>query len=113
MKSSGKTALVMIAAMLPAAFAWAGEEGETSSGVRLFLDLLPLLILFGLLFFILRRANKRNGPYMERAMLHMERLEKQNEEIIGLLRDVAGKSRSPVPPPPPPDAGTAVRSSVE
>lgn len=80
---------------------WAAEEVQKSNGQKLVEGLLPLVIVFGLLYVFLRRINRRNGPYMDRAMVHMERLEKQNEEIIGLLKDIAGTRRTPEPPPVP------------
>ena len=96
-----KATAVAVTPLLLTVPAWAADEIQKTNGQKILEGLLPLLLIFGLLYFFLRRVNKRNGPYMDRAMVHMERLEKQNEEIIGLLKDISGKRRSPEPPPPP------------
>ena len=101
MKKITGTIATLAVSLLIAIPAWAADEVQQSSGAKIVSGLLPLLIIFGLLYFFLRRINRRNGPYMDRAMAHMDRLEKQNEEIIGLLKDIAGKKRTPEPPPPP------------
>jgi len=79
---------------------WATEEVQKSNGQKILEGLLPLLILFGLLWFFLRRVGRRNEPYMERAKVHMERIEKQNDEIIGLLIEIAEKNGIPNNPAP-------------
>jgi thiaminase len=58
-------------------------------------SLLPFFIIMGVVVLLLRRAAKRNKPYMERATVHMERVEKQNERIIALLEEIAGKKDGP------------------
>ena len=93
--------LVLAGAVAVAFNAWpacAAEVADKSTSQTLIEVLLPLLLLFGVLYFVARRVNKRNGPYMDRAMVHMaramvhmERLETQNAEIISLLKDLAGK----------------------
>ena len=99
MKKITETIAMSAVSLLIAIPAWAADEVPESSGTKIIAGLLPLLIIFGFLYFFLRRINRRNGPYMDRAMVHMDRLEKQNEEIIGLLKDIAGKKRNPEPPP--------------
>jgi len=58
-------------------------------------NVLPFLIIMALVVFLVRKSVNRNKPYMDRAMLNMDRLEKQNEEIIALLKAIAGKGRTP------------------
>ena len=107
MRISRKTASVAITAVLLALPAWAADEAKTSSVATALANLLPLILIFGLVYFALRRVNRRNGPYMDRAMTHMQRLEQQNEEIIRLLKNIAGTRNSEPPPPPP--SGSAPR----
>jgi hypothetical protein len=86
---------VAVLLALTAVPAWAAERVQKSGGQRLVEEIVPIIILCGLLWFFLRRACRRNEPYMERAKVHMERIEQQNAEIIGLLRDIAGKKAEP------------------
>ena len=81
--------------------AWAAEEVQKSIGHKLIEGLLPILIIFGFLYFFLRRVNRRNEPFMERAKRNMDTIEKQNERIIALLEELAGKKRTPEQNPPP------------
>ncbi len=62
-----------------------GDDVETSTLATVLANLIPFFIIFGVVFFILRRVTRRNVPYMERAVQHMETIEKQNERIIELL----------------------------
>jgi len=90
-----ETIFVSAACLCLAVPAWAAEDVTPSYAVKTISGLIPILIIFGLLYFVLRRINRRNGPYMDRAMVHMERLEKQNEEIIRILNEIAEKKRNP------------------
>jgi len=76
-------AIIILATSLPAL---AAEEASKSPGQQLITGLLPLIIIFTFLWFVFRKLGRKNEPYMERATIHMDRLEKQNEEIITLLR---------------------------
>lgn len=107
MQVIAKTCGLSAVALYMAAPAWAAEEAQASNLHRFIGGLLPILIIFGLLYFFLRRVRLRNEPYMDRAKVHMERIEQQNEEIIGLLKDIAGQKKPPRPPPPPPTEPTA------
>jgi hypothetical protein len=102
MNETGRKIAAATTSLLLAVPAWAAEEIQKSNGQKIVEGFLPLLIIFALLYFFLRRIYRRNGPYMDRAMAHMERLEKQNEEIIGLLKEMAAKKGPPDPPPLPP-----------
>lgn len=112
MSITRRTIPAILPSLLLAVPAWAADEAHASSGAKALVGLLPILIIVGLFCFFMRRLSKRNGPYMERAMVHMERLEKQNEEVIGLLREIAGRKRPPEPPPLPSSA-PAARSPQE
>ncbi|MCK9304754.1 MAG: hypothetical protein M0P27_05100 [Bacteroidales bacterium] len=64
-KTSAITVATIVAlAALPV---WAAEEVQKSNSQKILEGLLPLLIIFGLLYFFLRRVGRRNEPYMERA----------------------------------------------
>ena len=93
MRINRKTIPAVTALVLLAVPTWAADATQKSCGTNIIADLLPILIIPVLLYFFLRRTNRRNGPYLDRAMVHMERLEKQNDEIIGLLKDIAGKKQ--------------------
>ncbi len=85
--------------LLAATPAWAAAECVATGGsAKWLVDLLPLLFFLALIFLLIRLSQRRHQPYMDRAKVHMDRLEKQNEEIIALLREIAGKPRPPEPP---------------
>jgi hypothetical protein len=86
MKRVTASAIVLLSLSLPAL---AAEEAAKSTGQQLLTGLLPVIIIFTMLWFVLRKVSKRNAPYMERATIHMDRLEKQNKEIITLLKDLS------------------------
>ena len=56
-------------------------------------ELLPLLIIVGIIFFLFKRLNKKNGSYLDRGRQHMDRLEEQNDEIISLLKELTEKNK--------------------
>jgi hypothetical protein len=70
--------------------ALAGEELAKSNCHTIIESLLPIVIIFTIVWLLVRRVGKRNEPYMERAKVHMDRLEAQNEEIISLLKALTG-----------------------
>ncbi len=99
MRQIRDAATVAVASLFLAVPAWAADEVQRSTGGKIIESLLSLAILFCVLYFILRRLNRRNQPYLDRSMVHMERVEKQNAEIIGLLREMTGKPSTPGPGP--------------
>ena len=80
------------------AFAQTDAAGEPVS--EALAGLIPFAIIMGFLFWFIRRSSRRTAPYMDRGMLHMERLEKQNETIIALLTELTGKKSISEQPPP-------------
>jgi len=68
--------------------AFATDEVTNSNGQRILESLLPIAIIFTIVFIFVRRSGKRNEPYIKRAKVHMDRIEQQNEEIISLLKDI-------------------------
>ncbi len=86
MKRITASAIVLVSLSLPAL---AAEEAAKSAGQQLLTRLLPAIIIFTMLWLVIRKLGEKNEPYMERATIHMDRLEKQNEEIITLLKDLS------------------------
>ena len=84
--------LSLVAQACLAASAFAGEGAEECTGQQLLESLLPIVLIFMIVWFLVRRVGKRNEPYMERAKVHMDRLEEQNREMISLLRELTGKT---------------------
>ncbi len=112
-KTITKTMSMAAVFMLFAFPVWAAGEVHKSSGQRIVEGLLPLIIIFSLLYFFLRRVGRRNEPFMERARLNMDTVEKQNERIIALLEEIAEKKRTPELTPPPLPRVPAGHSEVE
>ena len=77
--------------------AFATDEVANSNGQRILESLLPIVIIFTIVFVLVRRFGKRNEPYMERAKVHMDRIEQQNEEIISLLKDIKENKKDSEP----------------
>jgi large-conductance mechanosensitive channel len=72
----------------------AGETATTETHRSLgeaIANFLPFLIIMILVVFLILRITKRNKPYLDRSISHMEHLEKQNDEIITLLKEIAQK----------------------
>lgn len=63
-------------------------------------DCLPLIIFLGLFWALFRFTMKKNRPYQQRAIEHMDRMEQKYDRIIELLAKLTEKS-NPKPPPPP------------
>lgn len=55
------------------------------------LAFLPLLLFFAFLYLLLRKFNNKNKGYMERAMRHMDELEKKTDRMIELLEKIEKK----------------------
>jgi hypothetical protein len=100
MKMAKYMMVMAVVALFLAVPAWAADEIQKSFGRKMLEGFLPLPIIFGFLYFFLRRVGRRNEPYMERATIHMDRIEKQNDEIIGLLKELTEKQRNPEHNPP-------------
>ena len=75
----------MIAALILAA-----TEGRPSLAESL-LGFLPLLVFLVILYFFLRRFQNKNKGYMDRAMEHMDALEKKTDRMIELLEEIKKK----------------------
>ena len=110
MKTITKMMTAIVATFFLAVPAWAAEEVSKSNGAKIIEGLLPLIIIVGLLLFLMRRSNRRAEPLRERAIKNMDTIEKQNERIIALLEEIAGRKRSPEQTPPPLPRGPAGRS---
>ena len=78
----------------------AAEEAAESTGQMVIEGVLPIIIVFSVAWFLVRRVSRRNEPYLERSNAHMARVEEQNEAIIQLLREIAEKRTTPERNPP-------------
>ena len=89
----------------------AAEEAAESIGQMVIEGVLPIIIVFSVAWFLVRRVSRRNEPYLERSNAHMARVEEQNEAIIQLLREIAEKTTTlernppPLPKAPPGSSG--------
>jgi len=72
----------------PAPDATAAEPVE-SVIPGLIVNLVPLFLIFAVFFVIIRAYRKRYGSYMERASLHMDRLEQNTARIITILEEIS------------------------
>lgn len=63
---------------------------RTSLGESL-LGLLPLLIFLTIFYLFLRKSQNKNKGYMDRAMEHMDALEKKTDRVIELLEEIKKK----------------------
>ena len=70
----------------------AADDAANSDGRGLLTLVLFVGFFFIVLWLLVRRAGMRHQPYLDRGQVHMDRIEKQNEEIISLLREIAGKT---------------------
>ncbi len=68
----------------------AAATERTSLGESL-LGLLPLLIFLIVLYLFLRKFQNKNKGYMNRAMEHMDALEKKTDRVIELLEEIRKK----------------------
>jgi LPXTG-motif cell wall-anchored protein len=75
----------MIAALILAA------TGERPSLAESLLGFLPLLVFLAILYFFLRKFQNKNRGYMDRAMEHMDALEKKTDRMIELLEEIKKK----------------------
>jgi len=75
----------MIAALILAA------AEERPSLAESLLGFLPLLVFLAILYFFLRRFQNKNKGYMDRAMEHMDALEKKTDRMIELLEEIKKK----------------------
>jgi hypothetical protein len=78
----------------------AAEEAGKSNGQKIIEGVLPIIIIMMIFLFLARRLGRRNEPYMERAKVHMDRIERQNEEIIALLKEMSAKKGASEQNPP-------------
>ena len=75
-------ALVPLAAM--------AQEGETRSlGTRLLEGVLPIVVIFGVLWLVM----KKNRSYQQRVVEHMDRIEQKYDRIIELLAKLIEKDK--------------------
>jgi hypothetical protein len=64
---------------------------EESTLVGSLLAFLPLLVFFAFLYLFVRKYNIKNKGYMERAMKHMNEIEKKTDRMIELLEKLQKK----------------------
>ena len=55
------------------------------------LGFLPLLIFLAVLYLFLRKYQNKNKGYMDRAMEHMDALERKTDRVIELLEEIKNK----------------------
>ena len=82
-------------AFVPAAVALAQDEGAYGHD-RLWqfaANVLPVLVILGLLYFLFRRASRKNQPYVTRSREHMDRMEQKYDRIIELLEKLTADKK--------------------
>ena len=68
------------------ALAQQSAERPPSSLLTLLVTLLPIILIFGVYLWFLRRSGiGKNREHMERSRAHMDRAEQQNDQIIAAL----------------------------
>jgi len=91
---------ILLLGILMFGTAAATDDTPASPAVQILSGLIPLAILGFMLWFFLRRTVRANSPYQQRAIEHMDQLERKYDRIIVLLEKIAGvEHKSPEPPP--------------
>ncbi len=73
--------------ILPAAVAMAQDDAACGQERlwQFLANVLPVLLILGLLYFIFRKASRKNQPYIARSQEHMDKMEQKYDRIIELL----------------------------
>ncbi len=68
------------------------QAADKPDGTRVFVEFLvawfPILVVFVIVYWILRSANAKANPLRERSMQHMQRIESQTDEMVSLLKEI-------------------------
>jgi len=92
---------IISVAILPVttAFAQDGPALVSVKALHIISQILPVVLILGILYFFFTKVIRRNTPQKERIHQHMDRVERQHSRIIDLLeRLVAKQDESPEPP---------------